>query len=191
MTQRIPPAVAAEVARLFKAESEAVFRSALRAAGGDRAEAENLVQEVFEAAALQWATIAAYLPDRRRAWLCRVARNKAIDGYRAGKPMQLAADPDVSGESPSAERVALTRMQKDRCVKVISQMPEMRRKVAYLKFHEEWKTCEIAEYLSIAAGTVRVHVHGARVMLENAVGPEVFLTEDLAEETDVGEEEAR
>jgi len=50
-------------------------------------------------------------------------------------------------ESPSAEHVALTRMQADRCLKVISEMPEMRSRVAYLKFHEGWKNREIAEEL--------------------------------------------
>ena len=80
--------------------------------------------------------------------------------------MQLGMDPDGVREAPSAEQVALTRVQKDCCLKAISEMPEMRGKVAYLKFHEEWETREIAEHLRISPSTVRVHLRDARLMLE-------------------------
>jgi DNA-directed RNA polymerase specialized sigma24 family protein len=89
--QRISLKVAAQVVPLFVAESGAVFRSALRAAHGDRAEAEDLVQKAFQAAAEEWETIADYPPARKRAWLCRVAINQAIDGYRAGRRAEPAA----------------------------------------------------------------------------------------------------
>jgi RNA polymerase sigma factor (sigma-70 family) len=192
MTRRIPPEVAAQVARLFVEEAEAVFRSALRAARGDGPEAEDLVQMAFQAAAEEWTTIVDYPLARKRAWLCRVAINKAIDGYRSGKRVQPAADPvDAASVSPSAEHVALTWMQAERCLKVINEMPEMRSKVAYLKFHEGWDTREIAGHLGISPSTVRVHLRDARVVLEAVAGSEVSFTEEPDNADNHGREEAR
>lgn len=192
MTQRIPPEVAAQVARLFVEEAKVVFSSSLRAARGDRAEAEDLVQKAFEAAAEEWATIVDYPPARKRAWLRRVAINKAIDDYRTGRRVEPAPYPeDSASESPSAEQVALTRMQADRCLKVISEMPEMRSRVAYLKFHEGWKNREIADYLGISPGTVGAHAHAARITLEDALDPETIFTHAPGVADDLGREEAR
>src|ERR1039458_1671462 len=103
MAQRIPPEAAAQVARLFIEESPAVFRSALRAARGNRSEVDDLVQEAFQAAVLSWESIGGLSADRKRARLCRVAINKAIDGYRAGKLVQPTANLDAAGEMPSTE----------------------------------------------------------------------------------------
>ena len=190
MTQRIPPEVAAQVALLFVAESEAVFTSALRTTWGDRAEAEDLVQKAFEAAAEQWATIVDYPPARRLAWLRRVAINKAIDDYRPRRRVQPVADPeDPTSKAPSAEHVALTRMQADRCLKVISEMPEMRSRVAYLKFHEGWKNREIAAELGISPGTVGKHVSDAHADLKKAL-PEMTLAKDPDRGADDDGEEA-
>jgi RNA polymerase sigma-70 factor (ECF subfamily) len=173
MAQRIPPDVAGEIACLFRQDSGAVFRSALRAVHGNRHEADDLVQEAFRAAALNWQSLRWLSPERKRAWLCRVAINKAIDGYRAGSRLSARAEDYPEREAPSAEHLALSRVAMEHCLKVIGDMPEVRRKVAYLRFHEEWGSREIAGHLGIAVSTVRVHVHAARAALEAAVGPEL------------------
>jgi RNA polymerase sigma-70 factor, ECF subfamily len=190
VNQRIPGEVAAQVARLFVEEAAAVFRSALRAAQGDRAEAEDVAQKAFQAAAEQRTTILDYPPARKRAWLCRVAINKAIDDYRAGSRAEPDAHAeDTASQSPGAEQVALTRMQADRCLKVIREMPELRSRVAYLKFHEEWANREIAEYLGISAGTAGKHVSDARADLKRAL-PEMTFTDDRDGEPSADAEEA-
>jgi RNA polymerase sigma factor (sigma-70 family) len=192
MTDRIPSDVRAHVARLFVEESQVVFNAALRAACGDRSTAEVAVQEAFQAAAIQWAKIADRSPDGKRAWLCRVAKNKAIDRYRVGKPMHLVADVDVLRLAPSAEEVALTRIEKDRCLQVIKEMPLIQRTVVYLLCHDDWTVKEVAEELGIATSTVRVHLYNARVMLKAALGYEVSLAHgpDDADD-DPGREKAR
>lgn len=110
MTQRIPPDLQAQVARLFAEEAEAVFRSALRAARGNRDDAEDLVMEAFRKAAEKWDTIAARSPEGKRAWLCTTAIHGAIDNWRkTGGRMQPGEDLEaVASESPSPEYVALT-----------------------------------------------------------------------------------
>jgi DNA-directed RNA polymerase specialized sigma24 family protein len=96
---------------------------------------------------------------------------------------------DRASHAPSAEQVALTRVQADRCLKVIREMPKMRSKVAYLKFHEEWANREIAEYLEISAGTVGKHVSDARADLKTAL-PEMTFIDDPDGETDADGDEA-
>jgi RNA polymerase sigma factor (sigma-70 family) len=191
MPQRIPPEVAAQVARLFAEEAQAIFRSAVRAAQGDRGGAEDCVQAAFQAAAEKWGTIASYSPERKRAWLRRVAINKAIDAYRAGERVRSAGDPgEMGGGLPRAEHIALTRMQAERCMQAIGEMPDIRRKVAYLKFHEEWKNWMIADHLGISRGTVGKHVSDARADLKKAL-PEMSFTGHPDEEADADGEEAR
>ena len=190
MNKPISGEVRAQVARLFVEEAPAVFRSALRADRGDRRSAEDALQHAFHMAAEKWDTIADYPPTRKRGWLCQVAINKAIDGYRSRRRLQPADPEDVTETSPSAEQVALTQMQADRCLKVIREMPEMRSKVAYLRFHEDWTNREIAVELGISPGTVGKHVSDARADLKKAL-PELTIVDGQDEEADADGEEAR
>jgi RNA polymerase sigma factor (sigma-70 family) len=190
MTQRIPPEVAAQVARLFVEASEAVFRCALRATFGDEEAAKDLVQRAFATAAEHWDKLAPLSPADRRGWLRTVAIRRAADEWRTWKQRQSAAKPeDVALESRSPEDVALTRMQAERCLKVISEMPEIRRRVAYLKFHEDWTNLRIAEHLGISPNTVGKHVFDARADLKRAL-PEMTLTDDQNGQADAAGEEA-
>jgi RNA polymerase sigma-70 factor (ECF subfamily) len=179
VTKRVTPDVRGQVARLFVDEADAVSKAARRVASDER-EAEDMVQEAFHAAAENWDRIATYSPDKRRAWLCRVAINKAIDRYRAGRRTQLGVDPaDMSQVAPSAEDTALTRIEKDCCWKAMREMPLKQRTVAYLRWHEEWTAKEIAEGLGIATSTVRVHLRNALTAVNAAVGDEVVITDEL------------
>lgn len=173
MTQKIPPEVAREVSDLFIKESSTVFRAAFNAALKNRSEAEDAVQEAFQAVALEWDSIRKLSPVKKRAWLCRVAIYKVIDSYRATKFMELTEDQPSQTGGLNAEHIAFTRLASQHCLKVIGEMPIAQRTVAYLRFYEEWRASDIGEFLGISASTVRVHVHAARVMLEKAVGPEV------------------
>jgi RNA polymerase sigma-70 factor (ECF subfamily) len=65
---------------LYRRESGAVLARTIRVLGGDFALAEEVVQETFTAAFVQWPIDGE--PPNRRAWLFRTARNKAIDRVR-------------------------------------------------------------------------------------------------------------
>ncbi len=103
MTQRrISAEAAAEVVRLMVEESAALFRRSLRATNGDWEEAEDLVQETFQAAALNWAKLRRWPRSRQRAWLFRVLINKAIESL-AGRTAG-AGGRGSAGSSTGAER---------------------------------------------------------------------------------------
>ena len=108
---------------------------------GDRHAAEDAVEEAFRLAALRWDKIAGCPPEAKRVLLCAVAIRRAIDEHRRPKRMQPAGYPEhVPGESPGAGHVALTRVQAERCLTVIGEMPGIRRRVAYLRFQKDGRT---------------------------------------------------
>jgi RNA polymerase sigma-70 factor, ECF subfamily len=68
---------------LYRRESGAVLARTIRVLGGDFALAEEVVQETFAAALVQWPVEGT--PPNQRAWLLRTARNKAIDRVRRAR----------------------------------------------------------------------------------------------------------
>jgi RNA polymerase sigma-70 factor, ECF subfamily len=68
---------------LYRRESGAVLARTIRLLAGDFALAEEIVQETFAAAFVQWS--AGGEPPNPRAWLFRTARNKAIDRVRRAR----------------------------------------------------------------------------------------------------------
>jgi RNA polymerase sigma-70 factor (ECF subfamily) len=68
---------------LYRRESGAVLARTIRLLAGDFALAEEVVQETFAAALVQWQAVGE--PPNPRAWLLRAARNKAIDRVRRAR----------------------------------------------------------------------------------------------------------
>ena len=81
-------------------------------------------------------------------------------------------------------------MALDRCLQAIQKMPPAQHRVAYLCWHEDWSTKEIARELGIAQATVRVHLMNARRDLVDAVGNEIVLAEERDDEDDSRGKEA-
>ncbi len=71
--------VGARIERLYREEHGRILAPLIRLLG-DFARAEEVVQDAFEAALAQWPTEG--VPDEPRAWVLRIARNKAIDRIR-------------------------------------------------------------------------------------------------------------
>jgi DNA-directed RNA polymerase specialized sigma24 family protein len=66
-------------------------------------------------------------------------------------------------------------------------MPRIRRRVAYLRFHEGWTNRMIAEHLGTRPGTVAKHVSNACADLKKAL-PELGIADDLGGDAAGGEE---
>lgn len=56
-------------------------------------------------------------------------------------------------------------------------MPQVRQRVAFLKWGEEWSSAEIADLLGISQSTVRAHLKLARDELAEELGSEVSITD--------------
>jgi len=92
--------------------------------------------------------------------------------------VQAVAEVPDHRQAPSVEGVALSRIALDRCLEAINKMPPVQHRVAYLRWHEEWSTREIAHELGIAQATVRVHLMNVRNALRDEVGDELLVAEE-------------
>lgn len=174
--------------KLYRSTVEHLHNYARVATGGDRSQAHTLVQETFKAAwqarqrllDLEW--------DHQRAWLFRVLKNKIVDAYRRGAakpevPMdhtQLHKHGRLTRSTPSVAGVLLKGVLAQ-CWEAIKDMPEVRRKVFYLRAHE-WKSSEIAAHLRITSSTVRDHVKAGLLQLNEKIGSTREIFADLEDD---------
>lgn len=138
---------------------DTVYRLA-RSIIGDDVEAEDVVQDVFERV---WRARDAVLEsDYPRAYVCRMARNLAIDRQRAKQRAQsfslserLAGVSDGEGYINTKDMATLT-------IKLIEQLPERQRLTIHMRDVEGYEIEEIAHILESDEASVRVNLSRAR-----------------------------
>jgi RNA polymerase sigma-70 factor (ECF subfamily) len=106
-------------------------------------------------------------PERFGAWLGRIVRSHAYNHLRDQKPDRRRPLADAAGqavaESPSRE--ADRSLLRDRLLEALATLSVERRQVVLLHDLEGWTHREIAERMELPAGTVRSHLHHARLAL--------------------------
>jgi RNA polymerase sigma-70 factor (ECF subfamily) len=145
------------------------------AASPDPELARDLVQEAFLRAWRRLSEIAPLPPDKQRAWIFTVARNLAVDSYRAGAARQAAEaalrhqaateEATVAGphlEAESRERLA----QVDAAIR---RLPEEQRVILSMATAGGLTSRQIGEALGEPAGTVRYRLSQARKQLAAAL----------------------
>ncbi|WP_433463898.1 RNA polymerase sigma factor [Spirillospora sp. CA-128828] len=166
---------------LFRAEASDLFAFACaRLTQGNRTEAEDLIQQVFEAAARHWeSTLEGRTPEGRRRWLYRVLKYKCIDTWRKERRIIPIEDcPDDEAAPGDLGEGVLCAAALQQCWQVIAKMPADRARVAFLCWGESWSSEEVAAWLGITQSTVRGHLKKARDELVVRVGPSVPFIED-------------
>jgi len=73
---------AGELAECFRDNARDLFGYACVLTRGDQAQAEDLVQGGFEAAARQWCTVRCLTENQRRSWLRTTVASLAVSGFR-------------------------------------------------------------------------------------------------------------
>lgn len=140
----------------------------LKLTNGDRAQAEDVVQETFLRA---WQHAEAFAPDRGspRAWLCTVARHLVVDAARARR-----ARPKEVGEE--ALNLAATAVEDDHdqillgweVAEAMSTLSPDHRAVLRETYFKGCSVAEAAETLGIPAGTVKSRTYYALRALRQA-----------------------
>ena len=141
--------------------------------------ASDAVQEAF-------ATALARAADFRGdsapgTWLHRIVYTKSIDLLRRRGRETALPEEDVAGsvdeDGPSAawsrppDELLYGSETRAALLKALDVLTPLQRRVFEMRELEERDTDEVAEILEIPAGTVRVHLHRARMKLRGALAP--------------------
>jgi RNA polymerase sigma-70 factor (ECF subfamily) len=141
------------------------LRRYARALVGDRAGADDLVQDTLERA---WARAGQWRPGSDlRAWLFGIMHNLRIDQLRRSGPVPLSLDEeehDVPTRATQGD--ALEVMALDRA---LAGLPEEQRAVLLLVAVEEMSYADIAAALGIPVGTVMSRLSRGRERLRLAL----------------------
>jgi len=160
---------------LARREERALYRHALRIVG-TTADAEDIVQDAFFSA---WRSIASFQGLSFRAWLFRIATNRALDQLRSRKrrpelPLDPPDDDDVTWAEPVAPGPDLTQLVGDRealaaVETALGSLPAEQRTALLLRDVEGVAYEEIAVITSVEIGTVKSRIHRGRLAVRNVL----------------------
>lgn len=158
----------AQLGRLFERHRLAIFNFLARTIG-DRAAAEDLVQDVFVRVLKYRHT---YRDDHVfTTWLFRIARNARADHYRRTQLSRTV--PLLEYDAPSQDEdasAALERSAEGRLFEAAFQLlAEDKRELLVLARFQQMPYQQIAALLDIEVGTVKVRVHRAVAALRELV----------------------
>ncbi len=145
---------------LYRAHTPALYALALRLTGGDRAEAEDLVQESWVRALTALRTFRAQ--SALRSWLCGVLVNVRRERIRADWRIVDAPDVEPVADTPGRDdAIDLER--------AIAALPEGARDVFVLHDVHGYTHQEIAELMGIVEGTSKSQLNRARSLLRSSL----------------------
>ena len=136
-----------------------------------REDAEDLLGEVFMSAMRDVKRFEGNLSGFR-AWLYRIASNRAVDLARraARRPEDpLAAMVERPGEADPASE-ALGKVERERLWRAVMALPEAQRQVVAMRLAGGLSAAEIAEAVGKPVGAVKALQHRALVNLTKALG---------------------
>lgn len=145
---------------------------------GPGPDAEDVVQDAFISA---WRSLASFQGTSFRAWLFRIARNRAIDVFRARKRRaELPLDPPDDGEGdvswaepvatgPTLAEIAAGHETFAAVEAALARVPVEQRDALLLRDVEGFSYEEIASISAAEIGTVKSRIHRARVSVRNTL----------------------
>ena len=138
---------------------------------GNRAAAEDIVQEVFTRA---WVNAPSWQTRERTggsygAWLSRVATNLVIDQVRKVRPAPLDDAIEPEDPAPRADQTMVDREAQTRIRAAIAALPERQRIAVALTYDSELSNAEGARSMGISVGAFELLLVRARRALRTSV----------------------
>ena len=129
----------------------------------EKADAEDVVQEVFLQA---WRQAARFDPARGtpEAWLCTIARSRALDRLR--RRVSRREDPHEAAPSPSSAPKAEERLS---VREALAELPDGQRVALELAYYEGLTQTEIALRLGEPLGTVKTRMRAGLMRLRTVL----------------------
>ena len=161
-----PPADArARVTALYAAHALGLVRLA-HVMLGDRAAAEDVVQEAFSGLYRRWEQVS----DKDKA--LTYVRSSVLNGCRTVLRRRRGTDADRVHQPPaiSAEAAALSGEELREVMQALRRLPDRQREVLVLRFYLDESEAEIARLMGISPGTVRSTAHRALAALGRLLG---------------------
>jgi RNA polymerase sigma-70 factor (ECF subfamily) len=159
------------VGSLYDRHARAVFSLAIRVLG-NRADAEEIVQDVF---AQVWTQAARFDAARGSfgAWVLMMTRSRAIDRLRARRAgaAALAAEPvrEPADPIPTQEQSVITGEDAIRVRGALQDLNASQRTAIELAYYEGLSQSEIAERLQEPLGTVKTRIRSGLLKLRAAL----------------------
>ena len=146
---------------------ETVRRRCLREARRvlrNRDDAEEAVQEALLRA---WrAGRAGRVPEHREAWVATIARNEA---YRVGDRSRRAAERERAQPPPEPRDAIAAVVDTIAFEQVLSALGPGEREVVSLRYAGDLTQAQVAHYLNLPIGTVKVRLHRGRNRLRSVI----------------------
>jgi RNA polymerase sigma factor (sigma-70 family) len=133
--------------RLIDDHSPAVKRFLTASVGPS--EAEDCFQETFIAALRAYPGLKR--TDNLRGWLLTIARNKAIDHFRANKRVSVGSVPELPHHDPEAIDPAL--------IEAVASLPEKQRSAVALRYVTDLPFKDVADIMGCSPEAARRSVH--------------------------------
>jgi RNA polymerase sigma-70 factor (sigma-E family) len=158
-------AVQAAVTAVYQAHALGLVRLA-HVMLGDRAAAEDVVQEAFCGLYRRWDRLAG--PDKALVYV----RSSVLNGCRSALRRKSRSEMSGLGQPPavSAESAVLAGEERRQVMRLLRRLPDRQREVLVLRFYLELSDAEIARQLGIRPGTVRSTTSRALAALARALG---------------------
>jgi RNA polymerase sigma-70 factor (ECF subfamily) len=152
--------------RLMELYEVKVFRMAVMFLR-DANRAEEVAQDIF---LKLWQVLPAY--NGRAApstWLYTIARNTCLSAvrsevHRKTSPLDSIKEPAAAGAAGGNE--VLNRVELERC---LERLPQIQRDVITLFYLHEKSVEEVARMLDLPEGTIKSHLHRARLALADMI----------------------
>jgi RNA polymerase sigma-70 factor (ECF subfamily) len=136
---------------------------------GDRAEAEDLTQQVF-IKALQSISSFKWRGAPFSAWLFRIAHNQVVDYLRKKKRYATAPLNESLMDSGVDPQLAVERkLETEQLLLATKRLTEAQREVISLRFTSELSIAEVAKIMSKSEGAVKALQHSAIVALRKVL----------------------
>jgi RNA polymerase sigma-70 factor (sigma-E family) len=156
------PAAGAEAAvtALYEAHALGLVRLA-HIMLGDRAAAEDVVQEAFSGLYRRWEQVS----DKDKA--LPYVRSSVLNGCRTALRHRHRTEAERLHQPPaaSAEAAALSGEERREVMRALRRLPDRQREVLVLRFYLDEPEAEIARLMGISQGTVRSTAHRALAAL--------------------------
>ena len=160
--------------RLLERHRDPVFRL-VRSLVGDSDAALDITQEAFVSG---FAALKRYDPARPfRAWMSRIAVNKARDWARRRKVRSffsraLPIDDafNIADDAPLPDTIASHRAELARVIQAMATLPHNLREVLVLRTIEDFSEAETAIALGVSTKAVETRLYRARKQLAEALG---------------------